>query len=222
MLPTIIILKRSSFATANCQFPLPRNLFLGRQCRNKSQAEAEKFNGTARIENPPKQPLLNLKAEITSIFTSRYTIRNALVPRFIALLLSAEKLEFQSDPKRADFPFEGKQTHLAGSYYSIDVSMINPFIEMCIYLAIDRSKRSGGEQATRFWIEVWLKVVTNWSPFWRRIKRSFLGRKRVEGNEKPRFRSSGIYKVGSHLRDFEISNSQDSFLAAFYADPLSS
>lgn len=89
MLPTIIILKRSSFATANCQFPLPRNLFLGRQCRNKSQAEAEKFNGTARIENPPKQPLLNLKAEITSIFTSRYTIRNALVPRFIALRVSS-------------------------------------------------------------------------------------------------------------------------------------
>lgn len=63
------------------------------------------------------------------------------------ILLSAEKLEFQSDPKRwprwrADFPFEGKQTHLAGSYYSIDVSMINPFIEICTYLAIDRSKRS--------------------------------------------------------------------------------
>lgn len=35
----------------------------------------------------------------------------------------------------------------------------------------------------------------------------------------PRFRSSGIYKVGFCLRDFEISNSQDSFLAAFYAGP---
>lgn len=88
---------------------------------------------------------------------------------------------------------------------------------------IDRGGGDRGCQATRFWIKVWLKVIVSsndrsllpLAPFWRRIKRSFL---RGRAMKSPRFRS--IYKVGFRLRDFEISNSQDSsFSRGFLCRP---
>lgn len=88
---------------------------------------------------------------------------------------------------------------------------------------IDRGEGDRGCRATRFWIKVWLKVIVSsndrsllpLAPFWRRIKRSFL---RGRAMKSPRFRS--IYKVGFRLRDFEISNSQDSsFSRGFLCRP---
>ena len=114
--------------------------------------------------------------------------------------------------------------------------MINPYpfssIHRDIYIfatresttrTIDRGEGDRGCRATRFWIKVWLKVIVSsndrsllpLAPFWRRIKRSFL---RGRAMKSPRFRS--IYKVGFRLRDFEISNSQDSsFSRGFLCRP---
>lgn len=164
MLPTIIILKRSSSTAANCQFPLPRNLFLDRQRQNKSQA-AWKIQRSPDRKSPPKQPAFKFKSRNHLNFheqihnskcvRSTFYLAPLLGIPFVGSRRTRISIEFRN-VSRVDAPIfhstgrKGKQTSRGAVLFDRrrDVSMINPlppplppFIEIYIYIFNERIAR---------------------------------------------------------------------------------
>lgn len=161
MLPTIIILKRSSSTAANCQFPLPRNLFLDRQRQNKSQA-AWKIQRSPDRKSPPKQPAFKFKSRNHLNFheqihnskcvRSTFYLAPLLGIPFVGSRRTRISIEFRN-VSRVDAPIfhstgrKGKQTSRGAVLFDRrrDVSMINPLpppsVHRDIYIFSTRESR---------------------------------------------------------------------------------